>query len=390
MKITISYIFIFLLLPSSILFGQSYEQLVQKKNHLLRQSEHLNKTLSQIKSNEQHTIEALNLINSKIDVQSDLLDVLKKKIKKLKLEEKELEKEIAEIFRELQLIKENYAYLIQITHQSTRNYNRILFFLSSNNFNQLMRRLYHFRQLELNRRNKYTEIQILQKELKNKKKLVVEKKIEQADLAILKKTEVLDLKKSKASKQQTISVLKSKSDSLSNALKKQEIEKQEIEKQILEIIQNRKGVSKNLTPELKLISNKFSANKGRLPWPVNSGSVVTKFGKSQHPVLSGISIMNNGIEISTHEDKVRSVFQGEVTKIIILPTGLKVVIIRHGEYLTVYSNLSKISVKKGEKINTKDYIGTLYSDKDQKNNTLGFQIWKDRDKLNPMSWISSY
>ena len=212
MKITISYIFIFLLLPSSILFGQSYEQLVEKKNHLLRQSEHLNKTLSQIKSNEQHTIEALNLINSKIGIQSDLLDVLKKKIKKLKLEERELEKEIAEIFRELQLIKENYAYLIQITHQSTRNYNRILFFLSSNNFNQLMRRLYHFRQLELNRRNKYTEIQILQKELKNKKKLVVEKKIEQADLAILKKTEVLDLKKSRASKQQTISVLKSKSD----------------------------------------------------------------------------------------------------------------------------------------------------------------------------------
>ena len=122
----------------------------------------------------------------------------------------------------------------------------------------------------------------------------------------------------------------------------------------------------NLATELKLISANFKSNKGRLPWPVSRGTIISNFGKVSHPILSGIIIINNGIEIATNNNNVRSVFDGEISKIIILPTGLKVVIIRHGEYLTVYSNLYNVSIQKGQKIKTKDYIGTLYNDKNKK------------------------
>ena len=99
--------------------------------------------------------------------------------------------------------------------------------------------------------------------------------------------------------------------------------------------------------------------------------------------------MNNGVEISTKNTEVRSVFNGEISKIIVLPTGLKVVIIKHGDYLTVYSNLSIVNFEKGAKVKTKDNIGTIYVDKNKSYQTLGFQIWKAREKLNPMHWISS-
>ena len=127
-------------------------------------------------------------------------------------------------------------------------------------------------------------------------------------------------------------------------------ETKNITQAILDLVEQATNKKNNLTPELKLISSNFQSNKGRLPWPVDRGSIVSKFGKVAHPVLSGITLMNNGIEISTQNNRVRSVFDGEISKIIVLPTGLKVVIIKHGEYLTVYSNLQTTNTKKGQKI----------------------------------------
>ena len=173
-------------------------------------------------------------------------------------------------------------------------------------------------------------------------------------------------------------------------IKLKEIQTNKITEEILLILEKKANKSDNLTPELKLISNDFSSNKGRLPWPVLTGSIVSKFGKRPHPVLSGITIMNNGIEISTNNNRVRSVFNGEVSKIIVLPTGLKVVIIRHGDYLTVYSNLYLVNVNVGQQIQTKQNIGELYTNTTRESNILGFQIWQDRQKLNPANWISQH
>jgi septal ring factor EnvC (AmiA/AmiB activator) len=207
-------------------------------------------------------------------------------------------------------------------------------------------------------------------------------------LTFTKNKELDLLNNTKNDKEETVRVLKSKEDSLIQAIKIKESETKKITSEILAILESKENKKSNLTPELKLISTNFSSNKGRLPWPVLSGSVISKFGKIPHPIISGITIMNNGIEISTTNTMVRSVFDGEVSKIIILPTGLKVVIVKHGDYLTVYSNLHTVNVEKGKKVKTKDNIGTLYVDKKKKHQTLGLQIWKARDKLNPLYWIS--
>tara|TARA_B100001250_G_C19809478_1_gene795094 strand:+ start:2383 stop:3552 length:1170 start_codon:yes stop_codon:yes gene_type:complete len=375
---------------ASCVQGQEYQQLIDKKEKLIKESNFLNTVLDETQSSQKYTLESLIILNTKISVQENLLDILKKEFKILQKQEKETEENLMNLIQELDLLKKNYSNLIILTHKSLRSYNKLLFFLSATSFNQLVRRLYHFRQLEVNRRNKYIEIEHLQKQVVEKKKLIIQKKAQQADLTFAKNTELEKLTNSKNSQEKAIIILKNKEDSLMRAIKLKESQTKKITEEILSVLNNKENKADNLTPELKLISNNFSSNKGRLPWPVLTGSIVGKFGKIPHPVLSGITIMNNGIEISTYNNKVRSVFNGEVSKIIVLPTGLKVVIIRHGDYFTVYSNLYMVNVNVGQQIKTKENIGALYANKRRKNNVLGFQIWKDRQKLNPSDWISQH
>tara|TARA_Y100001968_G_scaffold333158_1_gene394454 strand:+ start:1295 stop:2461 length:1167 start_codon:yes stop_codon:yes gene_type:complete len=384
------YISICLIFVGVLAHGQDYNNLVKQKENLVKESKILNQVLLETQKTQKNTLEKLNLINTKIELQNNLLLIYNQAINVLKTEQTELEVRIFNIETNLEKLKKNYAKIIQISNRSISGYNRLLFFLSSNNFNQLLRRLYHFKQLATNRRKKYKEIQKSQTELNNQKQLIIEKKAEQAELALNKKLEIKHLSQTKKNQETALNFLINKKDSLKKAIKIKEIETKKITKEIVDFLESEKKKGTNLTPELKLISSNFKSNKGRLPWPVQQGSVVSKFGEVPHPVLSGIMLINNGIEIATNNYQVRAIFNGEVSRVIILPTGLKVVIIKHGEYLTVYSQLYSVSVQKGQKIQTKDHIGLLNEGSDNKNNTLGFQIWKGREKLNPAHWISSY
>jgi len=253
----------------------------------------------------------------------------------------------------------------------------------------LVRRIYHLKQLEQRGRQYFKDIQQTKQDIEISKQQIINKKISQRELALTKKNELAFLSKSKISKQETINFLKNKEDSLKQVLLAKQAETKNITDEIMLILEKQKE-NTELTPELTLISKTFSENKGRLPWPVKKGSVVSRFGEVPHPVLSGITTMNNGVEIATNEKHVRSVFDGEVTKIIVLPNGLKVVIIRHGIYLTVYSNLLETNVFKGDKIITKQNIGILYNNAKTERSVIGFQIWHNREKLNPTHWLTGY
>tara|TARA_B100001250_G_scaffold283241_1_gene245419 strand:- start:61 stop:1224 length:1164 start_codon:yes stop_codon:yes gene_type:complete len=387
MRINITLLFIAFF---SIINGQDYDQLLKEKENLIKEAKFLTSTLEQTQSSQQHTLESLRLINKEISVKEHLLELITQEFIILQSQETQIQKEIEKLITQLQILKKNYYNLIKITHKTIKGHNKLLFFLSASNFNQLLRRVYHFRQLEVNRRAKYIEIENLQKEVVANKKLIIAKKARQSDLTFAKNKELQLLKNSKISKQETIFILKNKEDSLVQEIKVKELEAGKITAEIIAILESKENKESTLTPELKLISSNFYGNKGRLPWPVSTGSIISKFGTIPHPILSGITIINNGVEISTNNKIVRSVFDGEVSKIIILPTGLKVVIIKHGEYLTVYSNLHTVNVEKGSKIKTKDNIGSLYADKNKNHQVLGFQIWKAREKLNPSHWISKH
>ena len=145
-----------------------------------------------------------------------------------------------------------------------------------------------------------------------------------------------------------------------------------------------------MTPEEKLASGQFEQNKRRLPWPVERGVITDHFGIHEHPVLKNIQVKNNGIDISTGQGvKARAVFAGEVSRVFMVTGGNMAVIIRHGKYLTVYSNLVNVQVKSGDKVSIKQTIGTIGTDSDDESKTvLKFQIWKENEKQNPEDWIS--
>jgi murein DD-endopeptidase MepM/ murein hydrolase activator NlpD len=144
-----------------------------------------------------------------------------------------------------------------------------------------------------------------------------------------------------------------------------------------------------LTPEAKKLSAGFANNKGKLPWPVASGKIISSFGDHPHPELKGIIIHNNGVDIRTsRSSEARSIFSGEVSGVINIPGANSAVIIRHGEYLSVYSNLEAIYVKKGDKVSTKQSIGRVYNDPDSKAGEVHLEIWKGTSKLDPAKWLA--
>ena len=170
------------------------------------------------------------------------------------------------------------------------------------------------------------------------------------------------------------------------------LNKKELEKLIA--AQAKKSGSKNstykLTPEEKLISDDFAKNRGKLPWPVEQGFVSEKFGVNVHPVFKQVKLNNAGITITTSRNAdVRAVFKGVVTEIMFIPGDNNVVIVRHGNYLTVYPNLVEIFIKKGDTVNVKQKIGKLAVSSGN-NSTLNFQVWRDKDNLDPQLWLTPW
>jgi murein DD-endopeptidase MepM/ murein hydrolase activator NlpD len=144
-----------------------------------------------------------------------------------------------------------------------------------------------------------------------------------------------------------------------------------------------------LTPEEKVLSDNFISNKGKLPWPVESGVISSSFGEHPHAVLDGIKVKNNGIDIATKKgSSARAVFNGIVTSIIVITNTNKAVLIRHGDYFTVYSNLESVSVSKGQTVTTKQRIGTVYTGDSDGKTELHFEVWEGKLLCNPALWLA--
>jgi murein DD-endopeptidase MepM/ murein hydrolase activator NlpD len=145
-----------------------------------------------------------------------------------------------------------------------------------------------------------------------------------------------------------------------------------------------------LTPEEKIISDNFLSNRGKLPWPLEQAIISSTFGEHPHPVLKNVKTQNNGIDLLTQAgSEARSVFNGVVTRVMNVPNNNNVVIIRHGEFLSVYSNLDQVYVKIGEKVATKQKIGTVFTNKADSKTELHFEMWQSKTLLNPEDWLAN-
>lgn len=371
--------------------AESVKDLQKKQRKLQAEIEQTNKMLKQTKKDETATLNKLQLIGENIKNQKQLITTLDNEITALNHEMKQLSNTRDSLQVVLEGYKKDYAEMVRQSHYARMQQSPLLFLLSSDSFQQLARRARYLQEFAHFRQEQVRRIEDTQAEIDIQNDLLQANKDDKQTALSSRKREQENLRRDERKQQNMLNQLKSKEKDLSQKLKKQQKKVAELNKKIDDIVRKQAAQSSktSMTKEQKLIAGGFEANKGRLPWPVEKGMISGHFGKQQHPVYSLVTIDNKGIYLQTTAGaKARAVYKGDVTSCFMI-ANTYAVIIQHGNYRTVYSNLSKLSVKQGDKVEPKQAIGTIFTDPEQDQKTeLYFQIYKDRDILNPELWIA--
>jgi len=397
----------FLCLFITISFNQSFSQIKNNEQKRLEaQRLKLKKEIKQINnllfSNTKNRKIALNEvenIETRLNVRLELIKVTNQQANLLTRRININQRNIDNQRKELDELKKEYAKMIQKSYASKSLQNRLMFLFSSENFLQAYRRIQYLKQYARYRRKQGLQISEKTKLLQNLNKVLIEENEVKTKLINenreIKKKLVQEQKK----QQELINTLRLKQSSLRTQIEKKQKQRQRIDKEINRLIReaiaesNRISGKKSreifqLTPEAKLIAENFQENKGRLPWPLEKGVVTQGFGRQRHPVVKTTIIQSNGVTISTEPfAKVRAVFEGEVMSVIIIKGSNPSVLIRHGSYITLYTNLSKLYVKQGEKVSSKQVIGEVFTNQQTGRTQLQFGIFNNIKALNPKDWV---
>jgi len=405
-------LFLLFFLSSDLLFSQNKTKLEKEKQELDIKIKQTHSQLNKEKKKKNSALEQLDLSNKKIKQHNQLLNNLENtikvqnsSIKKVKKQTLEIEENILIKEEELTLAQNMLSNIIYQTYVWKNTYNESFFLISSDDLNQLYKRKQYLNQLALNRKNQISKIKKIRKELERVKQkltneetelLKEEKRLE--DIFSNKESEnkILELEKKNNSK--IVFEIKKNEQHYRNKLNEQKKEAKEIEEQIKKIIEeeirkSREEAEKNnsgspLTPEDLELSSNFTSNKGRLPWPLEKGIIVSSFGIQKNKAISGVETKNNGIDFSTDPGQnCRVVFDGKISRIFFIKGKGKAVLVNHGNYFTVYSGLENIVVKSGDKVISKQKIGTIITSETTKETQLHFEIWKGKETQNPVKWL---
>ncbi len=386
----------FLLLLCFVGFSQSIDDLQKKKQKAEKEIEFTTKLLNEVQKNQKLSLNRVQLLNKQIEQRNAVISTINDEISVYQQFIDNNNLAIRMMSADLKAIKKEYAELIRSAYRNRNAYDQVLFLLSADNANQAYRRYLYMKRYTAYRESQAEIINAIQLALDQKSEKLEQQKLIKLQLVTDTKVEARQLSQEKTQKNSEIEKLQKEQQTLRKKLQQQREIEQRLENEIQKIIEEEARKSKasgttgfSLTPEQKLVGESFVQNKKKLPWPVERGVITEHFGINQHPVLANVQTRNNGISISTEAGaKVRAIFNGEVSRVFGITGGNSAVIIRHGKYLTVYSNLREVTVKKGDKVSTKQTIGTVYTDTDDDNKTiLKFQIWLENQKLNPEEWI---
>jgi len=380
----------------AVCYAQSLTDLQKKKQEAAAEIEYTTKLLNEVQKSEKTSLSQLRLLNNQIHQRNIIIENIRQEIDVYQefIENNALS--VNMLTEDIKKLKEEYAEMIRSAYRNKNANDNIMFLLSAEDFNQAYRRYLYLKQYINHRKKQAETIEAVQYVLnENIKKLEKQKAIKQQLIGETQK-ETQKLSAEKREQNQQIQQLQKQQRSLRQKLEQQRRVEQQLESEIQRIIEEeaRKNTDAGapafaLTPEQKLVGDNFEQNKRLLPWPVERGVITEHFGIHSHPVLKNVQIRNNGINIATEiGSKVRAVFNGEVSRVFGISGGNTAVIIRHGNYLTVYSNLREVVVKKGDKVAIKQNIGTVFTDAEDGNKSiLKFQIWRENQKLNPEEWI---
>ena len=376
------------LLPA---YGESVKELQNKQKKLQQEIEQTNKMLNQTKKDEKATLNKLQLLGKNIQNQKQLIRTLDNEIVALNEQMNELSMTRDSLQKILEGYKNDYATMVRQSHFARVQQSPLLFLLSSDSFQQLARRARYLQEFAHYRQQQVKRIENTQAEIDIQNDLLQANKNDKQTALSARKREQENLKRDERKQQNMLNQLKSKEKNLTKQINQKQKKVNELNRKIDEMIrkQAEKASKTTLTKEQQLIAGGFEANKGRLPWPVEKGMISGHFGKQQHPVYAQVIMDNKGIYLQTVAGaKARAVYKGEVTSCFMVG-GTYAVIVQHGNYRTVYSNLSQLNVKQGDMVETKQTVGTIFTDPEQDQKTeLYFQVYKDRDIQNPELWIA--
>jgi len=413
--------FILLFLSFNTFAQQDYQaqqrKLEERKSQILKEIKEFQTLLNTNKKQERNILTELNEQNRKIKLQSELISNSQKQIRTLKNDIYVNTLASNKLRRELAVLKDDYAKTIVKSYKSRSEQNRIMFILSSENFLQAYKRMQYIKQYAKYRKSQGDEIREKFEELERISAHLEIQKSKQEKIAKEHEEQRKELQGERNKQSELMSLVKKDSKKYSDQIRKKQQETKKIEQQIKESVRKmieeenrkrreeeerkakaagkkvapKKNVSSTrleMTPEEKALATNFNNNRGRLPWPVEKGYISTKYGTVKHPEYENIQYESHGIEITTEQGAtVRSVFEGVVSEIQIIGNS-RAVLIRHGEYISVYQNLSSVSVSAGQKVSTKQKIGTVGTNFEGKP-VIKFMIMKNTDFNNPQSWLSS-
>jgi septal ring factor EnvC (AmiA/AmiB activator) len=355
--------------------------------------------LKTTKKAERNLLVEVKDLTDKIKKREELITVISNESSELGNEIYTNQLEINKNQRNLEALKKDYSQMIFKSYKSKSQNSRIMFLLSSENFYQGYKRFQYMKQYSSFRKNQAEEIQRKTIEIQALTDTLISKKKQKQDLLTEQQQERIVIQKEKKEQEGLLSQVKEKENKYKRQITQFQREERKIDAQIDKIIRDaivasNKNTSKpasttfTLTAEAKELATKFTSNKGQLPWPVEKGFVSTYYGKQPHPVVKTTTIQSNGVRITTDSgSKARAVFEGTVLSVQVMGGNLKAVLIQHGDYISVYKNLENVFVHVGQKVKTKQEIGTIFTDKITGKTILGFVLSRNVTTENPASWI---
>ena len=402
---------------TSLLWSQESQQekLEARKAQIQKEIRENEKLLQSVKKKEKSAINVIVIQSNKIKLKEKLITTTEKQTKLLGNDMYVNQVKINKLKKELEILKADYAKMIVKSYKSRSEESRAMFLLSSENFLQAYKRAQYMKQYTNYRKMQGEEISSKSDQLLDYNGRLNVQKTAKQKLIAEKEKERLSLEKEKQEQEKLVSSIKKDKNKLQADIRKKQQEARSIDKQINRIVReaiaaaNRKAalerakanpsapVSKvavssskiELTPESKLIADNFRSNRGRLPYPVEKGFISLGFGDQPHPVFSTLTIHNSGVEITTEQgSNARAVFGGEVTSVIVLSPLNKAVMIQHGDFFTVYQNLSSVSVSKGDKVSIKQSLGRVRTNNETGKTIIKFLILQNTTYNNPQSWLS--
>ena len=396
--------FIFLLttliLYSTSCYTQNLTQkdLELKRIGLVKEIKNIQKLINNSKDEKKLVLENIENLNYKLDLQNEIIKITNNELNIISVSIRNNQESINQLQKSQQILKSQYSEMILKSYKTRSKTGKLMFIFSSVNFQQALKRIQYFKQYSEFQNNQLQKIAVNTKELKSLANKLNNDKNLQLKLVSDNKKIKNNINLEISNKNNLLNFISNNQTKYLREIKMKQQKTAKIDKEIEKIIakaiaeSNRKKNTSSklfaLTPEAKILSNNFISNKGKLPWPVEKGYISLKYGKQPHPIVKTATIQSNGIRIITaSSQKARTIFNGTVYRIISSKNGSKTILIQHGNFFTVYKNLSDIYVKKGDKVSTKQELGQIITNKSSGQTILSFSLFRDNKTENPLLWI---